>query len=350
MLSTMKEKLSPRATPRWKGYHPVHGAVSDLWPGGDPDDDAETPFVCRALLRRITAISAITLTIILMLSAMYQRRDALLPKTSTAAAGAPEKDVDELGGALRHLRHAMATPPSPASVDGVSPAINPKLCVIARTYAAQLSYLPITLLSLVNAGFPNLQIFLVNTDVALETYKMQEAAELVNWLTGRPGLAEFMDWPVETEGDYGYALSDRALLHLYDNPQYGCEYVMLSNGDNLYAATLGERLQPAFEKNAELIGWDFISHYQWFDYQRMYDGKKGYVDTSGTMIHKPVSFQRGGIDLGAAMFKMDMLKRNKLTFQGTGGYNVESDGYFIVVAEARANVTFIQHATLLMHQ
>lgn len=185
----------------------------------------------------------------------------------------------------------------------------------------------------------------------MKTSDMQQALDLVNLVTGSPNYATFLDWPITTSGDYGYALTDDALLYLYaeENAHFGCEYVMVSNGDNVYTQGFANYLKPGMDKGAGLIGFDFVSHHQWWDYRSTFDGK-AYIDSAGSLVCRAVEFRTNWIDLGAAMFKFSLIKEHNLTFIGTGEYGWVSDGHFIEAVNQIAPITFVQHSILLLHQ
>ncbi|KAI5480461.1 ER to Golgi transport-related protein [Pseudohyphozyma bogoriensis] len=230
----------------------------------------------------------------------------------------------------KKMVEAMRNAPSVSSDKNVKEPV----CVIARTYGAQIHYLPIFLLALWNSGLEDVRVFLLNTDKAMKTKHLRKASEFVNHLTGRRDFATFLDWPITTTGDYGYALTDQALLYFYDHPELNCEYLVLTNGDNLYSQTLGEMMKPWFEKKTDLMGINFVSHHKWRNATEEFDGDKTTSVEPGTSVTMFVDFKPLRIDLGAAIFRYDMLRRNNLTFGSTGGYGWFSDGQFIEKAHA----------------
>ncbi|KAI5480460.1 cytochrome P450 [Pseudohyphozyma bogoriensis] len=199
--------------------------------------------------------------------------------------------------------------------------IKEPVCVIARTYGAQIHYLPIFLLALWNAGFDDVRVFLLNTDASMSTKHLRKAANFANQLTGRADYATFLDWPITTTGDYGYALTDKALLHMYDHPELNCEYLMITNGDNVYSQSTGTLMRQGFDMKADLMGFDFISHHHWSDpvVEHEGDADKRTSVKPGTSILIDVQFKIAGIDLGAAVFKTSLLREHGLTFENTGG-------------------------------
>ncbi|KAI5478746.1 cytochrome P450 [Pseudohyphozyma bogoriensis] len=226
----------------------------------------------------------------------------------------PAPTVDAVTGFTK-VKAAFAAAPTLTSADNVKAP----LCVVARTYGSQLHYLPIFLLSLWNAGLADVRVFLLNTDTSMATADLRAGSDLVNMLVGREDYATFWDWDANTEGDYGYALSDRALEHFYAHPELGCEYLLFTNGDNLYPQNFGRLLKPGFDGKMDLLGFDFITHHQRVPSKSSYDGHKLTVVEPGTALPLRHEFKISSIDLGAAIFRMDTLRANNFTFENTGG-------------------------------
>ncbi|KAI9030257.1 hypothetical protein DFJ74DRAFT_656016 [Hyaloraphidium curvatum] len=112
-----------------------------------------------------------------------------------------------------------------------------------------------------------------------------------------------------------YTLTDAALDAVLgpnntDDP-FACGYVLVTNGDNLYATAFGEHLLPWMEGGAEgpadLIAWDFVSRY---DALKMPPEK----DVVGVGPNHAVAsyFYQGAIDLAAGMFRAAWFREQRL--------------------------------------
>lgn len=162
------------------------------------------------------------------------------------------------------------------------------VAVIVRTHPGQVTSLPITLGSLSLAcravqGKVSLQVVLMNTDSQHWqelTYMHQAIQTSVQWLKDCPRssmeVMQFTETP--WEGAYGYDYTQHALEHLL----YGCrlvgnrctppdaasqrmsrqpDYLMFTNGDNLFNVATFKAVVPHMEKQIDVIAFHFVSHH-----------------------------------------------------------------------------------------
>ena len=139
----------------------------------------------------------------------------------------------------------------------VQRATPPTLCVIARTYWAQLSYLPVFALSLYYSGQRNIQIYVVNTDNRTDTQQLQQVVQLVNNFVSEKDFVIYLALG-EPPGrrDYGYGMTDRALAYLYEQHTESsstCDYVTFTNADNLYSRSFMTKILRHMKDGKDLI-------------------------------------------------------------------------------------------------
>ncbi|CAF4502870.1 unnamed protein product, partial [Rotaria socialis] len=172
-----------------------------------------------------------------------------------------------------------------------------------------------------------------------------------------------IDWRLTTlfstpsKDDFGYKLTDLALMYLYD--QYArlpskCDYILITNGDNLYSSFLGSKLKTHLLARKDIVAWDFISHYERVNLLQADSLEKGTnyeIFDDGTAKCLPISLIPGHFDLGAAVYRLAFLRHYALQFRyPDGSYDSWSDGYFMARASGYTNATVLIRQTLLIHQ
>ena len=233
----------------------------------------------------------------------------------------------------------------------------PTLCVVARTYWAQLSYLPVFALSLYYSGQRNIQIYVVNTDNRTDIQQLQQVVQLVNNFVSEKDFVIYLALG-EPPGrrDYGYGMTDRALAYLYEQHTESsstCDYVTFTNADNLYSRSFMTKILRHMKDGKDLIAWGFVSRYTWNDLKWKNLKRKTVpkVVDDGSQICLPAVLKRGHIDLSAVAYRLSFLKREKLYFMSIGRTSAKGiDGYFAEEASKRTNASVLLRQTLNFHQ
>lgn len=152
------------------------------------------------------------------------------------------------------------------------------------------------------------------------------------------------------KNDYGYSYTDAAIAYLL-NKSYPCDYLMFTNGDNLYSGGfIDGYIGKDMHESIDIIGFNFISHYQM--QAPTYEAGNS---NDGTMIMLNSNFKRGEIDLGAFVIRLELLNANhELRFvvnsQGKFYGVKEADGYLIYEASKLAKTSRIHRQSLMIHQ
>ena len=233
-------------------------------------------------------------------------------------------------------------------------------CVLTRVYGPKIGYFPLFALSLYHSGLKNIRIYVVNTDNRTDMQLLRKRISYVNELVSRSNFTVLLDLPMVLQAtDYGYGMTDRALAHLYDQHlKYlsPCQYLMVTNGDNLYSSNFGAKLQPHMKANKDLIAWGFVSHHfkpQYKEFIQTWIKFVPQVVDDGTEKCTPVALRAGMADLGAVAYRFAFLYENKLFFREPGkgeAYTFGSDGRFVEKAAKLTKESVLLRQTLLMHQ
>ena len=137
------------------------------------------------------------------------------------------------------------------------------VCLVVRAYAANFVNVP-TLLHLLqhNSHPPN--VYFVSTDPASSVAELQRVVELGNRETGLSfghvlnitREQATLDFPEMARGEreYGYAYTDVAVDLLTKHQRYSgqCQWLLLTNADNLYAGNFLDRLQPEMDQGYQV--------------------------------------------------------------------------------------------------
>lgn len=235
---------------------------------------------------------------------------------------------------------------------------SPSLCVVTRIYGGQIEYFPVFAFALYQSGFDNIRLYLVNTDNRTDMQLLHTKINYINQLVFRKDYIVLLDLGLLlVAGDFGYGMTDRALAHLYEqHTRYStlCEYIMITNGDNLYARSLGAKILPHMKTKNDIIAWSFVSHHYWGSLQEVVDNTKSMVPKvvdDGTSKCITVKLQTAAIDLGAAVYRFEFLNKYKLLFRESGhSYKFTTDGNFVEKAARLTNASVILKQVLLHHQ
>ncbi|CAF4633682.1 unnamed protein product [Rotaria socialis] len=231
------------------------------------------------------------------------------------------------------------------------------LCVIIRVHRGHITYLPVLVLALAHAGFDNIRLYVVNIDRNIDIQLLFRTIDSLNRLASRAAYVSLLSLGLPGENDFGFIITDRALTFLYNQHEQSpflCQYVILTNGDNLYSQHLGKNLLPHMIAQKDIIAWDFVSRYYRADYinknKNREETSPQVVDT-GTAKCLPVALQLGSADLGAVAYRLAFLKQHKLHIHYPDGtYDVNSDGSFAKTASGLTNTSVILRQTLFIHQ
>lgn len=224
------------------------------------------------------------------------------------------------------------------------------VCMLVRTFAGQLAFLPTFLANLAHGSVP-LKILLLPTDATTPRLELQRIVNSTLNYLGCPNLAKVLDIPqsaalslrqkyvapaaatggcrsdnptVEPCSDAGYAYTDAALDVLFgsDNSRNGenCDYLILTNGDNLYSTSFLSHLLPWMYNGehgpADVITWDFTTRYSNDQWTQPTD-----PDVTGVgpnfVIYSELKTDK--IDLGAAMFRTAYLRSLTLSRPSSSG-------------------------------
>lgn len=188
----------------------------------------------------------------------------------------------------------------------------PGVCVVVRASSSQRHQLAGTMLSLGAAAYPGLKVFVINTDPEPEPFNtfFRSARTAARGQTKGLGVEFYqLDLPFTqhdvahlTKGvnDFGYMLTDIAAAQLLSPPyQSQCEYLMFTNGDNLYNRRWIEASMPGMKEGYDVITWPFVSHHRF----RVDDE----IQTDVVIQAEPPDGQTP--DLGASLINADALRR-----------------------------------------
>lgn len=197
------------------------------------------------------------------------------------------------------------------------------VCVLVRTWHPQFPFLPAFLAAF--TGPVPARVMFLSTDQRSDVHQLEAIVEKASEeLFGCPSAAQVL--PVgardvqkvrrrhgipDSEADYAYGYTDAALGYLFgeDNSKNseGCGWLLVTNGDNLYATGFLEQVVPLLAEN-ELIAWDFVSHY--YDPDKLVDGNPQ-IKGSGKYFVRQSVFRRTEIDLGAMLVNVHFFRRQK---------------------------------------
>ena len=106
-------------------------------------------------------------------------------------------------------------------------------------------------------------------------------------------------------GDCGYLQTDLTLSHVLSREgAHACDYVLVTNGDNLYARSLFSHACPHLKASVGMLGYYFASHYP---YSSVYVAQ-GRVERKGPDVLFKTRLTKGWVDLGAVLIRADLLR------------------------------------------
>jgi hypothetical protein len=182
-------------------------------------------------------------------------QQAACPLPAAAAAGPGPGDSSlSLAGFYEHDPAFRPVDPAMAATP---------VCMVVRTYAGHRNMLMAMLASVLLWDHPGLTIYLLDTGKDVPFSELPRLAEMASAMAGRPDAVRLSRWrhgsaraqfPWYADEDHGYLATDLTLEDLLSvraearkrgDAALPCEYLVVTNGDNLYghdylAATLGE--------------------------------------------------------------------------------------------------------------
>ena len=144
---------------------------------------------------------------------------------------------------------------------------------------------------------------------------------------------------------YAYDATDEALDAIVA-AQAQCEYLLVTNGDNLYSAYLMDAITPLMDKRAPLIAWDFVSHH---------------LRDDAANTHISVAIHEKFIDLGSFAARFEFYNKYNLRFVANAReFTGSCAGFFAadycmaervsrLAARLKARVALL-HSILMFHQ
>ena len=111
--------------------------------------------------------------------------------------------------------------------------------------------------------------------------------------------------------DFGYLQSDAVLRRVLARQGRGngeCSYVLVTNGDNLYANSLFDLTCPHMNRGTGLISWWFSSHNAGIGAWGRVAKAQGRIAHTGANVLFHTRLQKSWVDLGAVMIRSDLLR------------------------------------------
>ncbi|CAF3480343.1 unnamed protein product [Rotaria socialis] len=231
------------------------------------------------------------------------------------------------------------------------------LCVLVRIYGPQVPYLTAFALGFLHNSFDYLRMYVINTHPSTDNQLLSRTIDAINRIALRANYITLLNLGKPLDNDYGYTLTDHALTYLYN--QYErypsmCQYIIITNGDNLYSRHLGSKILPLMKAKKDIIAWDFVTRYPQPYLIELMNGGKPFnyeVSDDGTAKHMEVSLETGFVDLGAVAYRLSFLSHYRLNFSYSNrAYIPESDGLFVEMASRLTNNTVLVRQILYIHQ
>eukprot|EP00597_Dinobryon_sp_UTEXLB2267_P004149 CAMPEP_0170062350 /NCGR_PEP_ID=MMETSP0019_2-20121128/3606_1 /TAXON_ID=98059 /ORGANISM="Dinobryon sp., Strain UTEXLB2267" /LENGTH=1130 /DNA_ID=CAMNT_0010268469 /DNA_START=454 /DNA_END=3846 /DNA_ORIENTATION=+ len=301
----------------------------------------------------------------------------------------------ELGPRLNFSNHSLhAASNAKDSTNKANTNSKPKrrhntssLCIGVRTMESQWMWLEILVQSLAAqyrlSNLRNrvlLQLYITCTETVTTTFewKLRDLADRINALVGGLFLIVFSD-PEQPQRHfsnpfYGYDSTDTLLSHLLSKRklfdlnepwrvdtinrmavndsslllQNPCEWIMFTNGDNLYnSAWFQSVAEVMLHDRYEFVAWDFVTHHT--------RQQGAHADTMEHQQSVRVELKRRFIDLGSAMVKADLYIKSNVLFLPDSLFSKDlfARDYFSLeklAAHAKRGAVHMIHRILMFHQ
>ena len=270
----------------------------------------------------------------------------------------------------------VRTSPAPV-LSQDTPGQQLRLCLVVRTYSRQRRGFAALITSLLAAregcgGNVSLTVDVFSTDDSVETGEQTRAdVTALGWQpafksTGFELITHKQMTDAERQALYASACGSRRLLYDYGYLQSDavlkraltrtgsreCDYVMVTNGDNLYARPWLDFTCPYMHRRIGLIGWYFSSHNAGIGAWGHVAHKQGKVERTGENVLFRTRLRKTWMDLGAVMIRADLLRgqHGEYIFTDCGPWR-EADGRMIERLVQQRNISeVVLDRLLFFHQ
>jgi hypothetical protein len=185
-------------------------------------------------------------------------------------------------------------------------------CVFVRTTESHVKSLPVLFMSLISGRIGPLKIVVADTSGKFSLLE-KIIADTNKWFgdeivfkCNHNNESKIKRCPLMKENDYGYVTTD---LMLEDGLADKCDYILFTNGDNVYLRDFFNETIGAIKEGAHIVGTNFISHYEFGSKATTYGPMRSGRDTEFVP-----TFRVGLIDLGSVLFRVLMFKRYGIRF------------------------------------
>lgn len=219
-----------------------------------------------------------------------------------------------------------------------------KICVLVRTYHSQYRLIPGFLATMAHGSIPMKMLYLITDNVS----PVQELDAVVDRIAGDvlqcPLFATVLKGVTEKQAkrykelylsdpdlvkncllgcnDFAYGYTDSALDLIFGKNNekniYDCDWLMITNGDNVYATGFTDRLIPYLyggtDGPADMLGWDFVSRYDNGDWTKEFLRNATFTDevvAIGPSRPLLAEFRETHIDLGAMVLRVEFFLRQR---------------------------------------
>ena len=241
----------------------------------------------------------------------------------------------------------------------------PSFCVIVRTTHKHKVSLWALMMSLLVNRPPKLAVYVVNTDKGGGFPELRQMVQHANRLTG---IKIFHDmgaivnnsaaqqalgpgFNVTSLQDFGYVLTDLVMEHILKVRD--CEFMLVTNGDNLYGSDFFRAVVPPIQQGHNLVAVHFVTHHP-------RDGSRSHTCgpyRAGTDMEIETGFEIGCVDLGAAVFATNIVERLNIRFAlnalrqnpQAGLYAADGITFMEMVKDINTRATVV-HRVLMLHQ
>jgi len=192
---------------------------------------------------------------------------------------------------------------------------DPEVCVIVRTYHLHRHLLPALIASLAASIYPNLHIFLVDTQGDFADLSSFESLFNVLYnkdfvhtsnITREAIYARFPSFQ-RNLNDYGYVQADLMMEELISSKKYQCDYFVATNGDNLYNVDFLAHTVEYTRKSTDLVAVGFASHY-------CFKNAEVFRPIAGCYAQQEPEFKVQRIDVGGALIRKEKMVEAHLNF------------------------------------
>lgn len=240
------------------------------------------------------------------------------------------------------------------------------MCIGIRTMSPQANALELLIKSFLNqykmSQFKesiDLKIFIIDTETTTPNFRTFLTTMIDNANTDMQRRIVFFasekHAPTREKKNpfYGYDSTDfivSHMLHIYQNSMSSrhylhmpstCDWLMLTNGDNMYNSAWFDAIAPYISKPAyDLVGWDFISHH-------IREGE------SNQLIR--IELKRKYVDLGSVIIRSNLYLKAKSEFLPDSVFTKDLFARDFLMLQAMLPFTspekcHLQHRCLLFHQ